>query len=474
MLGKIKAYIEKWHMLQSEDCVIVGVSGGADSICLVLVLLELQKTMGFQMVAVHINHGLRGTDADADETFVKQFCMEHGILFESYFADVELFAKKRKQSTEEAGREVRREFFRQALEKHGGTKVALAHHQDDNAETLLLNLTRGTGLKGLGGIAPKKDCFIRPLLCVRRREIEDYLKERNVLYCTDMTNESDEYTRNRIRNHVLPYLEEHINSKTVEHMNETMEQLRQVQAYLDEQAQAAFECCVEKVDSKYLVKQERYADIPEVLRQLVLKKVLVKLAGREKDLEAVHIKQLQELFKKQTGRTVHLPYQMVAKRVYDGICIGQQEMKSLQNKEDNVFEMTDFEKNFQAMGKEIQCKVYEKGVFSPKTFEKSDTACFDCDIIENNICFRTRQEGDYITIHPDGRTQKLKAYFINEKIPQDLRDEILLVADGHHILWIVGYRKNCLYQIQEKTKKVLEININEGESHGGDNKCIDF
>lgn len=466
MLGKIKAYIEKWHMLQSEDCVIVGVSGGADSICLVLVLLELQKTMGFQMVAVHINHGLRGTDADADETFVKQFCMEHGILFESYFADVELFAKKRKQSTEEAGREVRREFFRQALEKHGGTKVALAHHQDDNAETLFLNLTRGTGLKGLGGIAPKKDCFIRPLLCVRRREIETYLKEQKVSYCTDTTNESDKYARNRIRNHVIPYLEEAINPKTVEHMNETMEQLRQLQEFLDEQICAVWERCVENVGPGFCIKKDGYENEAEVLQQALLKKVLVEVAKCEKDLEAIHVKQVQELFEKQTGRTVQLPYQMEAKRVYDGIWIGVRKTQTMQEQDSVVFQKTQSERTFQWRDKVVQCKVVDKALFSANTFEKSDTACFDCAIIKHDICFRTRQEGDYITIHPDGRTQKLKSYFINEKIPQDMRDQILLVAEGHHILWIVGYRQNCLYQIQDNTERVLEIKINKGENHG--------
>ena len=466
MLERIKAYVEKWHMLQSEDCVIVGVSGGADSVCLVLVLLELQKSLGFRMVAVHVNHGLRGEEADADEAYVKQFCKEYGILFESYFADVELFAKKRKQSTEEAGREVRREFFGQALQKHGGTKVALAHHQDDNAETLLLNLTRGTGLKGLGGIAPKNGSIIRPLLCVRRKEIEEYLKEHKVLYCKDKTNDSDEYARNRIRNHVIPYLEEEMNPKTVEHMNETMEQLRQLQDFLDEQTDAVWERCVEKIKQGYLIPKEAYDRMPQVVQPLVLKRVLVEVSGREKDLEAVHVKQLQELFEKQTGRKVHLPYQMEAQRVYDGIYVALQKTDYIEKTEDIVFKMTDMEARFRVKDTAIQCRITDKHFLPSKTFEKSNTARFDCDIIEHDICFRTRQEGDYITIHPDGRTQKLKSYFVNEKIPRDERDEILLVADGHHILWIVGYRQNCLYQIKDSTKKVLEININEGENHG--------
>ena len=186
MLTKVKKYAEKYQMFSSKDCIIAGISGGADSVCLLLVLLELQKEIGFGVVAVHVNHGLRGRDADADEVFVKRLCKERGVTLETYHADVARIANERKQSTEEAGRDVRREFFEQARIKHGGTKIALAHHQNDNAETFLFRLARGTGLKGLGGMAPVKEQFVRPLLCVNRREIESYLRKHNIVYCIDI------------------------------------------------------------------------------------------------------------------------------------------------------------------------------------------------------------------------------------------------------------------------------------------------
>ena len=168
MKDKVRNYMDKWQMLQSEDCVIVGVSGGADSICLLLMLSKLQEAMGFHMVAVHVNHGLRGLDADADEAYVEKFCKELGVVCESYYADVELISKKRKQSTEEAGREVRREFFEKTMKKYGATKLALAHHQNDSAETFFINLARGTGLRGIGVIAPVNGNLIRTLLCLKR------------------------------------------------------------------------------------------------------------------------------------------------------------------------------------------------------------------------------------------------------------------------------------------------------------------
>ena len=463
MLEKVKNYIEKWNMLQSEDCVIVGVSGGADSICLLLVLAKLQKEMGFRIVAVHVNHGIRGREADADEAYVNQFCKDLGIVCENYSADVELIARKRKQSTEEAGREVRREFFEQAAKKYHGTKIALAHHKNDSAETFLINLARGTGLKGLGGIAPVHGNFIRPLLCLKREEIEVFLEKESILYCIDCTNKSDDYTRNRVRNHVIPYMQEEINEKVIEHMNETMEQIRHVQEYLEEQVRIYYEECVIESARDYVILKDAYESVPEALKPLLLKMVLVKVSSKEKDLESVHVKQLQELFEKQVGRKVDLPYQMEGKRIYQGICVSLKKNKENGSVTECIFDVNAEQKLFQIGQKRILCRVTDDNI------EKSHTKRFNCDIIKNNICIRTRKQGDYITIHPDGRSQKLKSYFINEKIPQEMRDEILLVAEGSHILWIVGYRVNPMYEVKANTKRILEIQIDEGENYDREN-----
>jgi len=469
MLKKVRDYVDRWHMLQSKDRLIVGVSGGADSVCLLFVLLELQKEIGFDMVAVHVNHGLRGQAADADEAYVKELCRVHGIPCECYFENVELIAKNRKQSTEEAGREVRKTFFEQALATHRGTKIALAHHQNDSAETFLFHLSRGTGLKGLCGISPVKGNIIRPLLCVERKEIEAYLKKLGVSYCTDQTNASDEYTRNRVRRHMIPYMEEHLNEKTVAHMNDTMEQIRLIQDYLEEQTELFWEKCVSQTEDGSFVSEEEYRKVPEAIGPLLLKKVLTFVAGREKDLEATHIRQLQELFDKQTGRKVDLPYQMQARRMYKGIEISRKCDTAGAASEEYIYQLDQKEAEFLWNDKKVRCRVLDATKRKHDTSQKNYTKQFDYDIIKNNIQFRTRRPGDYITIHADGSTQKLKSYFINEKIPQKQRDQILLVAEGSHVLWIVGYRVNAVYQIHAHTKHVLEIEINEGENYGRDN-----
>lgn len=472
MLKKIKDYVYRWHMLEEGDKVIAGVSGGADSICLLFVLLELQKTIPFEIVVVHVNHGLRGAASDADEAYVKQICETHHILCETYLENVELIAKNRKQSTEEAGREVRRQAFQKTMERHKGTKIALAHHKNDNVETFFINLARGSGIKGLGGIRPVAGNVIRPLLCLERNEIEVFLKEREIPYCTDETNAEDVYTRNRIRHHIVPYLEKNVNSGTVSHIDETMERMREIQEFLEEQMQEYYQTCVVWQEAGYLVQKAEFEKTSKALRPLLLHRVLVQISGKEKDIEAVHLRQLQELFEKQVGRKGDFPYGIEAKRTYEGVLIRQKRAEAAEQWQVGLSFADGKEQQVWFGKKKITCRILDKKELDEACVQKGSAKWFDYDIIQNGVSLRTRRTGDYITIHPDGKTQKLKSYFINEKIPQEERDEILLAADGNHILWIVGHRMGEAYRISENTKLVLEIKIDEGESYGRDNQSI--
>ena len=469
MIEKVKQYAEQWHMLKKEDRIIVGVSGGADSVCLLFVLKELKKEIPFELFVVHVNHQLRGESADSDELFVKELCQNWKIPFYAYSENVELIAKNRKQSTEEAGRDIRRTCFQKTLEEVNANKIALAHHKNDNAETLIMNLARGTGLKGMGGIRPVQGVYIRPLLCVSRMAIESYICEQNLTYCCDVTNESDDYTRNRIRNNVIPYLEREVNSAVVEHMGDTMEQLQQVQNFMEVSADKVFHETVVWENACCLVKSKEFENLHIALKPIVLKKVLRLLSESERDIEQVHLQAMMELFRKQVGKHIDLPYQLMAKRTYDGIKVQRKEEKDQEEFEQILHLQVGEEAEFIANGQKIYCKVLEYQQENYKCAQKAGKQCFDYDIIQNRLTVRTKRAGDYITIHPDGRTQKLKSFFINEKVPQDIRNQILLVADGSHILWIVGMRVNCAYQVSHKTKYVLEIQIDKGVCYGREN-----
>lgn len=459
MFDKIRAFVQKHHMIKKEDRIVLGVSGGADSVCLLFVLWKLREDLGFEMFAAHVNHGLRGENADADERFVKELCEKLKIPCQCFSGDVELLSKKWKQSTEEAGRNFRRQCFEEALEMFRGTKIALAHHKNDSVETFFMNLARGTGLKGLGGIAPVQGNVIRPLLCVEREEIEVFLKEQKIPYCVDETNAKDDYTRNRVRNHLIPFMEKEMNPKTVEHMDETMSYLREVQKYLERQVEAHWNTCV-KMGEGILLLEKEYDEVPDVLKPMIIKKMLVSVAGCEKDLELIHIKEIEGLRKKQVGKKLDLPYNMEAKRVYQGICVTKKQEKQTGNEKELLYEPGVEEYGWCEC--RITCKVINREEME-KSLEKCGTKYFDYDIIKNGISFRVRSAGDYITIDEYGHTKKLKSYFINEKIPQEKRDEILLIADGSHIMCVWGLRMNPTYKVTENTKNILAVRVDEGE-----------
>lgn len=460
MYERVRAYVKKYHMLQEKDHVIAGVSGGADSVCLLFMLVKLQKEMRFGLTVVHIHHGLRGESADADENYVRALCEKLDVELLAFHEDVGRYAKEQKLTLEEAGRNVRRHIFEEVCHRKNGTRIALAHHQNDNAETLLWNLSRGCGLKGIGGISPVDGKYIRPLLGVRRQEIEEYLKENNIDYCTDETNLEDHYTRNRLRNHVIPYLEREINPRAVSHMADTMEQMRTVWAFMEEEVEKCRKYCVKPKQDKadgVVILEEGFRSVNETVRTFLIHELLCETAGRKKDIEQIHVKLVEELMEHQTGRKIMLPYEMTGERCYEGIWLHK---------------VKDKEKSGENSKPPVQMRILERtpqtSVFPKKTYTK----WFDYDIIKSTVKIRHKQPGDYITIDKNGSTQSLKKYFVNVKVPREEREKIWLAADGSHILWIIGYRQNQAYQVTDKTRRILEIEFNGGEEDGRESKSI--
>ncbi len=462
MLDKIIAYIEENELIQKKDRVVLGVSGGADSVCLFSVLLELQNRYELELFVVHVHHGIRGEEADGDEQFVKKLAERNNVEYYPFWKDIPGIAKERRLTEEEAGRQVRYEAFYEVLRKVNGTKIAVAHNQNDCAETVLFQLFRGSGLKGMCGIPPKREEIIRPLLGVERKEIEDYLEKKGQSYCTDGTNLEQEYVRNRIRLLILPVAEREVNEKTVAHIAKTAQLLREVESYIGRNVASAYEEIVHEKNGQYFISLLGFSKQDIVIQRELVKLVLTKTAGKAKDIEGKHVEAVLSLAANQSGKKVNLPYRMVVSREYDYLVFGTGKAEEESEKRDIVYELIP---NRTYRVKELSLEIslsVEK--LEEKWQEIPQNTCvkwFDYDKIKNGICLRTRRNGDYFQVNAEGGTKKLKDYFIDKKIPRTERDEKILLADGSHIIWILGDRISEKYKITEATQNILKMTMTE-------------
>ena len=332
---KIKEYIIENNLIGHSDSVLVGLSGGADSVCLILVLNKLSKLIGFDLHAVHINHGIRGESADRDEAFSRDLCEKLEIPFQSYSIDIPKLAKDLGLTLEEAGRNARYEVFykysneiiaRNGLgtsSAEGNVKVAVAHHKNDQVETVLFNMIRGSLLKGISGMSPINDTIIRPLLCVSRAEIEQFLKENNQNYCIDETNSCNDYSRNQIRNEIVPLLEE-IQPKTVERIAAMASDVRSANKFIESYVDKLYEEAVtEDEEGELLINVKRAKQESDYIVKELIVKVLKNLIETYKDITGTHISDIYGLLSKGKGKEIMLPYDLRAKREKEFIRINK-------------------------------------------------------------------------------------------------------------------------------------------------------
>ena len=329
---RVENYITENKMIRHGDSVIIGLSGGADSVCLFLLLNKLKKVLNIDLHAIHINHGIRGESADRDELFCKKLCEEYDVKYCSYSVNVIQIAKEKKQSEEEAGRNVRYDIFanyaRMLIESGSeNVKVAVAHHKNDQAETVLFNMVRGSGLKGIGGMSPINERvikdninveIIRPLLCLCKNEIVEFLKLEEVNYCNDETNEDNEYSRNLIRNEIIPELIK-IQPKTVEHISAMADDAREAIEYINDVVEELYDRVVIEENNtegrtEYsinvaAIKKEK----PIIVRQLIIF-ILKRMIETYKDITKTHIEDIYSLINKGSGKYVMIPYGIIAKR----------------------------------------------------------------------------------------------------------------------------------------------------------------
>lgn len=435
-MQKVGRYIRQYGLVKQGDQITAGVSGGADSVCLLLCLASLAKQENFSLRAVHVHHGLRGEAADQDQVFVQELCRRLQVPCSCFGVDVAALARREHWSLEEAGRWVRYQILRREA---GAGKVAVAHHQGDQAETILGNLLRGTGIRGAGGMAPESGGIIRPLLSCTREEIEAFLQEQGQEWREDATNQDACYTRNRIRLHLLPLAEQEINSRSQEHLAAFGEQARELDQLLEELSGPFLTQCVAQ-DGRIGLPAALLARQPAALGKRILLKAWEQAAGNSRDMGTLHWNGLWELLKKPVGASLDLPGGLKAERDYRYLWLGAPrpgpEAPALPAVSFQVLTRKDFSKN-----QENQC-----------------TKCFDYDKICDNAVLRYRREGDYLSLAGGGH-KSLKKYMIEKKIPASERGRIPVLADGSHILWVVGYRTSAAYQVTEGTRRILRVTI---------------
>lgn len=476
---KVFSYMAKHHMAAPGDNVVVGCSGGADSVCLLFLLLEYSKKVPLKLAVVHVNHLVR-PDAGEDARYVEDLCRERDIPFYLTETDVKEFAGREKCSEEDAGRRVRYKAFRRAAAGLGGAKIAVAHNMDDSAETLLLHLFRGSGSGGLCGIAPVRDGIIRPILCLDRREVEAYLTERGIAWRTDSTNDGDDYCRNRIRHNVLPYAESHVARGAAVHICRAAEILSETEDYLRQQTEAALSQCADRGEPWAVgVDVDRFLEFHTALQKRMLLSLAEELSPTGKDISAVHVGDMLSLFERPGNRDISLPFGIRAKRRYGVVMLERSadkgaraerawrespdepgdgggreaELPPLEPGQSAALELAE------GMRLELCVNFYEKGQEVPRN---QYTKWLDYDKITESPVIRFRRKGDYLTIADRDRGlvhKTLKDYMITEKIPRELRERIPVLAAGSHVLWLAGYRISEYFKVSGNTRHVLQVKL---------------
>ena len=430
----VEEALKKKNMLQAGQTIAAALSGGRDSVCLLHILHLLAPKIPFKLMAVHVNHGLR-EEAEKDEAFCKQLCEKWEIPLYVARVDVPKRVRCTGESVEEAARKLRYNVFEELVESGKAQRIILAHHQQDQAETVLLHLLRGSGLTGLCGMRQQRLPYVRPMLEASSEDIDAYREENCLEYIEDASNQDTIYRRNKIRHELLPLLRQEYNPEIVKALAQMAEQLQAEEDYLDQQIPAQIP------DPLVIAELLRY---PYNLQKRILRKWL-KQNGLVQDVQQIHVQQLLDLCKGQTGRRISLPKGLTAYKSYDILVIRKcVPCQSLQQG------FPSWEMEYVTLA---EAQKQWKNCQQVPALPEEKWLC--ADFLTQKPIWRTRKTGDYIVIK--GGHKKLKEFLIDAKIPREERDVLPLLTDGSHVLWIWGYRISDAVKITENTQQVLHV-----------------
>ncbi len=458
IISKVRDTIKKNHLLDKGDTVLLGLSGGPDSVCLLHILNQLKKELDIKIYAAHLNHKIRGVEAQKDAMYVAKLCDEMGIICFIRAIDVPKYCEEKNLSLEEGARILRYNMFFEIKEKIKADKIAIAHNMDDQAETVLMRMMRGTGLQGLKGIEYKRsDGIIRPILDVYRQEIESYCGENQLNPRIDHTNLEDIYTRNKIRLKLIPYMEENFNPNLKESIARMANLLRDDSDYVDIKANELFLEIGEKLSQNIITLDlEKFLKVHKSLQNRIIRKSIHFILGNIKGIEQKHIEDVMHLaFESKVDLRINLPRGLMVYKKKNEILFTNEELL-----EKRISYNYKLPKSGYIKIKELNSLVESKivNVEEVNTYQEDEyTKFFDVDKIYGNLTIRNRKDGDKIKILGLGGNKKIKDLFIDLKIPRENRNKVPILCDEKGIIWVIGYRMSEDYKVDKSTQRILKV-----------------
>jgi tRNA(Ile)-lysidine synthase len=477
ILKKVYLSIEGYDLIRQNETVVCAVSGGPDSVAMLHLLRDLNELqqMNWKLHVGHLNHALRGQASDEDEEFVRQLCEKLKVPFHSARADVKGEQERRKLTMEEAGREMRHAFLQKTAAEVGAQKIALAHNLDDQAETILHRILRGTGLRGLKGMAPirvisrKQDLFaVRPLIEIERFEIEAYLKERGIAFRTDATNTDTSITRNRIRHKLLPMIETDFNPRAKMALVKLGQTAGSFYLLLREIANEVYENTkMISGEGEVCLSVEEFAKLPPAIQTLIIDRAVKTVLGRVPQLNFEHYLEIISLCGEHAyQKAIRLPRGLEARREGYILKIARPqappEALRLPKRKLKVPGKTVIKK----LSLEIDAELLEGKIVGLKDYIRNKDyteEIIDFEKLGGPLEVRLRKRGDHFVPLGSRGTTKLKKFFIDNKVPKAVRDRVPLVTDGSRIVWVVGYRIANEVKITDATRRVLKLKVKRTE-----------
>lgn len=460
-IEQVRHTIYKYNMITPGDLVVVAVSGGPDSVCLLDILCKLKEELEIEILVAHFDHGLRPDQDEYETRFVERMAMSFNVPFESKRADPRMFTDK--GSLEERARNARYQFLWQVKRKAYARKIAMGHNLNDQAETVLMRLLRGSGPSGLAGIPPKRDdAIVRPLIAVARSEIESYLSQAGLSYVTDASNLKTSYLRNRIRLNLLPELRKY-QPRIIELLGQTAEIMRSDEKWLMSNARTWIEEHLEEDGSKISIRLPAFIMLPDALKNQVIRVALSVAGGNLRRINLKHIEAVNHIALGERPQSkVDLPKDLIVRRVYDRLVFNKMENTEIMDFSyfiDGPGRYEPDELGYTVAIKELENKDLPDMKGSPWT------AYLDADLINYPLVIRNFRKGDrFVPLGMRGH-KKLKDFFIDLKIPSEERARIPVMAYKDKIIWVCGLMLDDRFKVKPDTRRVLKITFDQPVSY---------